>query len=118
MPIRKKVKFNGIHYDIKVYTYHNGRIRIRYENKAESHDITLDLPDSYLDEGHIYLDPFIIKNGFIHALKKSRIIKEITGMGFYNYVEVPIAKLNMGKLREYDKVGVKKHLNERMDVYK
>lgn len=118
MSIRKKVKFKGIQYNIGVYTYHNGRIRLKYENKQESHDITLNLDDSYLDDGHVFLDPFILKNGFIHVLKKSRIIREITGMSFYNYVEVPIAKLNMGKLREFDKLGVKKHLEERMDAYK
>lgn len=39
-------------------------------------------------------------------------------MGFYNYIEVPIAKINMGKLREFDNYGVKKHLSERMDLYK
>lgn len=39
-------------------------------------------------------------------------------MGFYNYIEVPIAKLNMGKLREFDNYGVKKHLSERMDMHK
>ena len=118
MIIRKKVKFNGKQYNIGVYTYHNGRIRLKYESKNESHDITLNLEDAYLDDGKVFLDPFILKNGFIHVLKKSRIIREITSMGFYNYIEVPIAKLNMGKLREFDSYGVKKHLIERTDVYK
>lgn len=118
MFIRKKIKFNGKQYNIGVYTYHNGRIRLRYENKTECHDITLDLKDFYLDDGSVFLDPFILKNGLIRVLKKARIIKEITGMAFYNYVEVPIAKLNMGKLRDYDSYGVKKHLSERMDAYK
>lgn len=116
--IGKKVKFNNKLYNIKVYTYSNGRIRLRYENKSESHEITINLEDSYIDDGKVFLDPFILKNGFIHVLKKYRIIKDITGMGFYNYIEVPIAKLNMGKLREFDNYGVKKHLSERMDMYK
>ena len=64
------------------------------------------------------LDPFITKNGFINVLKKYRIIREITGMGFYNYVEVPIAKINMGKLREFDSMGVRKHQEERMNKYR
>ena len=116
--IGKKVKFNNKLYNIKVYTYSNGRIRLRYENKSESHEITINLEDSYIDDGKVFLDPFILKNGFIHVLKKYRIIKDITGMGFYNYIEVPIAKLNMGKLREFDNYGVKKHLSESMDMYK
>lgn len=116
--IGKKVKFNNKPYNIKVYTYSNGRIRLRYESKSESHEITINLEDSYIDDGKVFLDPFILKNGFIHVLKKYRIIKDITGMGFYNYIEVPIAKLNMGKLREFDNYGVKKHLSERIDMYK
>lgn len=116
--IGKKVKFNNKLYNIKVYTYSNGRIRLRYENKSESHEITINLEDSYIDDGKVFLDPFILKNGFTHVLKKYRIIKDITGMGFYNYIEIPIAKLNMGKLREFDNYGVKKHLSERMDMYK
>lgn len=82
------------------------------------HDITINLEDSYIDEGKVFLDPFILKNGFINVLKKYRIIREITGLNFYNYIEVPIAKLNMGKLREFDNLGVKNHLKERMDAYK
>lgn len=101
-----------------MYTYHNGRLRLKYENKTESHDITLNLEDSYIDEGKVFLDPFITKNGFINVLKKYRIIREITGMGFYNYVEVPIAKINMGKLREFDSMGVRKHQEERMNKYR
>lgn len=45
-------------------------------------------------------------------LKKSRIIKDICGIINYNYVDVPIATLNMGILRSYDYSGVNKHLNE------
>ena len=36
----------------------------------------------------------------------------------FGNVEIPIAKLNMGKLREFDNCGVKKYLNERTDVYR
>lgn len=36
----------------------------------------------------------------------------------YGTVEVPVAKINMGKLREFDKLGVKKYLEERMGVYR
>lgn len=40
---RKNIKLKGKHYNIGVYTYHNGRIRLRYENSTECHDITLNL---------------------------------------------------------------------------
>ena len=45
-------------------------------------------------------------------LKQTRIIKDICGVINYNYVDVPIAILNMGILRTYDHNGVNKHPNE------
>lgn len=109
---RKKIKLNGKSFYIGVYTYHNGRIHLKYENSAESHDITLDLKDVYLDDGKVILDPFIEKNGLLKQLKKARILKEICGSFNYNYVEVPVAILNMGILRTYDYDGVSKHLSK------
>lgn len=118
MFIGKKVKFNKKHFNIKVYSYYDGGIRLRYENKTESHDITVNIGETFLDDGKVLLDPFILKNGFIKVLKKYRIIREITGITMFGNVEIPIAKLNMGKLREFDNCGVKKYLNERTDVYR
>ena len=66
---RKKIKLNGKNYNIGVYTYHNNRIRLRYENNVECHDITLNLNDIYLDKGKVVLDPYIIKNGLMKVLK-------------------------------------------------
>ncbi len=107
---RKKIKLNGKNYNIGVYTYHNNRIRLRYENNVECHDITLNLNDIYLDKGKVVLDPYIIKNGLMKVLKKTRIIKEISNTINYNYVDVPVAILNMGILRTYDYDGVNRHL--------
>ncbi len=70
------------------------------------------MKDVYLDNGKIFLDPFIKNNGIMKQLKKTRIIKDICGVINYNYVDVPIAILNMGILRNYDYNGVNKHLNE------
>ena len=88
-------------------------MKLKYENKTECHDFTLDLNDAFLDEGKVFLDPFVVTNGFINILKKTRIIRDITGISSYNYVDVPIAKINMGKLREFDKLGVKKYLENK-----
>jgi len=109
---RKKIKLNNNTYHIGVYTYHNGRIRLRYENNKECHDITLNLEDTYLDKGKVFLDPFIKTNGLMKVLRKSRIIRDICGVINYNYVDIPIATLNMGILRQYDSVGVEKHLSK------
>lgn len=113
MSIRKKrIKLNGKNYNIGVYTYSNNRIRLKYENDTESHDITVNLDDSYIDNGKIFLDPFIKNNGILKELKKKRIIKEICGSFYHNGIEIPIASLNMGILREYDYYGVFNHFDK------
>lgn len=109
---RKKIKLNGKSFFIGVYTYNNNRIRLKYENQKECHDITLDLPDAYLEDGKVFIDPFTKNNGLLKQLKKSRIIKQICGVYTYNYVDIPIAILNMGILRKYDNDGVNEHLNK------
>lgn len=110
---RKRIKLKGKNYFISVYTYYNNRIRLKYETNKESHDITLDLKDTYLDNANkVFLDPFIMSNGLYKQLKKTRIIREICGSTNYNYVEVPIAILNLGILRQYDANGLKKHVEK------
>ena len=44
------------------------------------------------------------------VLKKTRIIKSVCGITNYGYVPVPVAKVNMGILKQYDFNGVMKHL--------
>lgn len=112
MFIRKKIKVKGKSYYISVYTYYNGRIRLKYENSTESHEITLDLKDIYLDDGKVFLDPEIKNNGILKELKKTRIIREICGFINHNYIDIPIAILNIGILRKFDANGVRKHLKK------
>lgn len=116
MYIRKKIKCNGKLYNISVHTYNNGRVKLKYENKNESHELTINLEDAYLEDGNIFLDPIVMKNGFLNALKKQKVIKEIKGMFNYNYVEIPVVKLNIGKLRELDYIGVSKHFEDKEDL--
>ena len=85
---------------------------MKYENSTECHDITLNLEDTYLDDGKVFLDPFIKNNGLLKQLKKKRIIREICGCMNYNYVDIPVAILNMGILRQYDYDGVNKHIEK------
>lgn len=86
-------------------------MKIRCENKTRCFDITINLKNSFLDKDKVFLDPFVIQNGLINVLKKNRIIKTITGVTTYNNVSIPIAKLNMGILKSYDKDGVMKYLS-------
>lgn len=98
-----------------VSTYNNNRIRLSYINNKERHDLTINLEDVYLDDGRVFLDPVVKKDGILKELKKKRIIKDICGVINYNYTDIPIAILNMGILRKYDNAGVNNHLQK---VYK
>lgn len=88
-------------------------MRLKYYNRTESHDLTINLKDTYLDEDKIFLDPYVIKSNLINVLKKGRIIRCITGINYFNNIEIPVAQVNMGILRSYDKIGVKNYLNSK-----
>lgn len=109
---RKKIKYKGKSYSIKVDTYPNDRICINLINKNDIKELTINLKDEYLENGKIFLDPAIKTNGLFKELKKTRIIKDICGILNYNYVNVPIATLNMGILRKYDNIGVSNYLDK------
>lgn len=103
---RKKLKWNNQLWNLDVKLYSDKRVCLILNNKKETKEITIDLIDSYLDYGHIYLDPNTKDNGILNLLKKNRIIKNISGMTYYNYLSVPVAEINMGILRNYDYNGV------------
>lgn len=109
---RKKIKYKGKSYSIKVDTYPNDRICINLINKNDIKELTINLKDEYLESGKIFLDPAIKTNGLFKELKRTRIIKDVCGMLNYNYVNVPIATLNMGILRKYDNIGVSNYLDK------
>ena len=112
---KKKIKLSKGYYNIIVSTYNNNRIRLSYINNKERHDLTINLEDVYLDDGRVFLDPVVKKDGILKELKKKRIIKDICGVINYNYMDIPIATLNMGILRKYDNMGVNNYLQK---VYK
>lgn len=91
-------------------TYPNKRMCLSLRNKNDIKEITINLNDAYLDKGHIFLDPNVKDNGILKSLKKSRIIKKITGMSYYDYVAIPIVIVNMGILKQYDYKGVIKYM--------
>lgn len=109
MFISKKIKLFNNYYNIKVGTYDNKRLSIHLINKNEKHNVTLNLKDEYLEEGRVFLDPLIKDNGVLKELVKLKIIREVCSVINYNYVDIPIATLNMGVLRKYDNEGVEKH---------
>lgn len=88
-----------------------------YGNKIENNEITINYEKTYLENDKVFLNPKIIKNGFINILKKARIIKEITGIYNIDNSNIPVAILNMGILKSYDKLGVNKYFEERKNYY-
>lgn len=111
---RKKIKLNGKDFNISVYTYFNKRLRLKCQNNNESHDITINLPDIYLDYGKVFLDPAVVNNGVLNILKKKKIVKDICSTINYNYVNIPIATLNLGILCNYDYIGVQNYVHKVM----
>lgn len=89
--------------------YPNDKIYLKCENDKQSYDITLNLKNIYVDEDKVLLNPIIINNGLLRKLMKARIIKEICSFTTYDGINIPIAKLNMGILKKYDSIGVKKY---------
>lgn len=85
---------------------------MKIENDKECHDITTNLEDAYLEDGHLLLDPVVTTNGLLKILKKTRIIKDVCGILTYDYVSIPVAKVNIGILKTYDYDGVMKHFEE------
>lgn len=108
---RKRLKWNNKIWYVDVLTYPNKRMCLSLRSKNNNKEMTIDLNDVYLDSGRIFLDPDVKDNGILKALKKARIIKNITGVSYYNYLVVPIAIVNMGILRQYDYKGVIEHLD-------
>ena len=98
-------------WSVDVSSYKNNRLCLCLINKNERHEVTIDVNDLYLQKGHIFLAPETKDNGILNILKKSRIIKCITGINYYEYVSIPVALLNMGILRKYDYMGVMKYLD-------
>ena len=84
---------------------------IRLVQRSRVYEISIDLDDAYLEERHVFLNPEILDNGLLTILKKYRILKSIDGVLYYNGNSIPIAMLNTGILRTYDKTGTTDSLN-------
>lgn len=116
MFIKKKIKYNNELYNISVKVYPSKRLCLFLINKHNKIEVTIDLPDTKISDGLILIDPNVANTNLINVLKKIRIIKEIVSVIGYNYVCVPIARINFGKLREYDNFGTNKYFEVRESV--
>lgn len=107
---RKRLKYKNTLWFVNVSTYQSKRMKLTISNKKQEIEVTIDLKDAYLDNGHVFLDPEIKDNGILKALKKSRILRQIDGTLCYDYKLIPVALLNNGILRTYDYSGVLEHM--------
>ena len=110
--IQKKINYNKKLYRLIVSTYSNGRICLELENNTSIYEITTDLPDVYCLDNLVFLNYNIVSNGILNILKKLKIVDKVVSTFHYDYAEIPIAKLNIGKIRKYDNNGVNQHLNK------
>ena len=108
--------------NIKVYDYVNGnRLAIFLtDDEGDFSDITVNLTDTIIndiDEGFINSN-FDTENGrkFIDKLKEIGIISYSYGFINYNMGSYELVKFDLDKLKEYDKVGVKKYINKVLDL--
>lgn len=108
----KKIKWNNKTWNIRVSTYNNNRICLKMINKNKEHEITINMPLLYLENGHIFLNPETEKNGLLPLFIKKRVIKNIVGVAYDGYIGIPVGILNMGILRQYDYMGVTKHIQK------
>lgn len=109
---RKRLKYKNTLWFVNVSTYQSKRMKLTISNKKQEIEVTIDLKDAYLDNGHVFLDPEIKDNGILKALKKSRILRQIDGTLCYDYKLIPVALLNNGILRTYDYSGVLEHMEK------
>lgn len=80
---------------------------LHLKGKRENKEITIDIPDLAICSDLVMIDPIMADNGIIRLLKKNKIIKNVVSTITYNYLTIPLVKMNMGKLKEYDLVGTR-----------
>lgn len=94
---------------MNVGLYSNNRMNLYLKNKKQNKEITIDIPDLAIGSDLVMIDPNMADNGIIRLLKKNRIIRSVVSTINYNYLTIPLVKMNMGKLKEYDLVGTRNY---------
>ena len=109
---KKRIKYKGVNYYLNVFTYENGRIGLKLENKSGDIDISIDLPDCCLEGEHIFLNPDVRSNNSLYKLlRKCKLIKDVSSVIMFDYNPIPVTKVNLRKLEEYDYDGVTGYLS-------
>ena len=115
---RKRIKYKGTNFNINVFSYENGRIGIKLINNNDSYDISINLPDYYLEKDSIFLNPDVKANTTLYKLlRKCKVIKDVTSIIICDYNPIPITKVNLKKLEDYDYDGVMKYINVRDGIH-
>lgn len=109
---KKRIKYKGTNFYLKVFHYEDKRIGLKLENKNTSYDISIDLPDYYLEDDSIFLNPEVRANSSLYKLlRKCKVIKDVSSIIMCDYNPIPVTKVNLKKLEEYDYAGVTSYLD-------
>lgn len=113
---QKRIKYKGANYYLNVFNYKNQRIGLRLENKNNYYDISINLSNCYLEDGSIFLNPDIRSNTTLYKLlRKCGVIKDIKAVIMYDYTPIPITKINLNTLKDYDNEGVMNYILSKND---
>lgn len=102
----RKIKLGNSFYKLCVSIYPDNRMCLKLKNKSNIYEVTQYLPDVEIGTGDILINPTMEELGIIRLLKKHRIIRKVISVINYDYASIPLVKINMGKLKEYDLSGV------------
>ena len=113
---KKKLKIKNEYYNLKVNTYPNRQLCLCLENKNNKNIITLNVPNIKIDYSIAVINPVMANQGIIRILKKQRIIKNVVSTIDYDNALTPLVKINIGKLKDYDPIGVRNYQDNYLSV--
>ena len=113
---KKKLKINNEYYNLKVNTYPNKQLGLCLENNKKKNMITLSVPNIKIGYSIAVINPVIANQGIIRILKKQRIIKNVVSTIDYDNALTPVVKINIGKLKDYDPIGVRNYQDNYLSV--
>lgn len=110
----KSIKFKGENLYLEVGEYFDtGRISILAYTKDDFYgDITKNLPFTFLEDEQKggFINQYTKSDGLEQKLKEEGIIKKIVGREKYNMETYDEVIFDLEKLKEYDREGVNKYL--------
>lgn len=108
----KTIEYENNNITLKVCNYeNNNRLAIlayKTINDEYYDDITINIPEYHLEKDEVFLNCTLNNylSNLLKQLKKNEIIEKSLGYITINFAKIEIVKINIEKLKEYDKKGV------------